>query len=508
MRVPGPLLNAALAGILLGVAFLPGPFPFLAWFAFVPLLDALQNALRGEVRMRALFTIGWTFGLAFFLLGMHWIGLLSDVAMTHPWLKYPAWLLAAGYLAIFPGLMCMLCGALVRHARASLAVAFPLALVVLEEVRGSGELGFPWFQPGYTQAGYVPLLQMVSLGGVMLLTLWVALLNVLLWRALAGRQRGVALAGAVLALLLPWVWGHRALAAAPRGKGVPVALIQANVAGEMKWSGLHQREILQTFLRLSEEATRAEPRPELIIWPETATGSWLARQPEQLVPLTAFVATNRVPVFAGYADYDPPASEKSRRYNAAGLFTAEGPGERYAKRHLVPFGERMPFQGVLPFLGGLEFGQAEWTPGKRAVLFPSAAGPFGCLVCFESIFPDLSRRDVRAGARWLVNVTNDEWFGNSAALRQHAVMAAVRAAENHVPVARCANTGLTVLYDASGRIVASLPVFAPGMLKVEVPPPGRPTPFTRFGDWPGMLCAAACAFLFARAAISPGPRVR
>lgn len=508
MRALGPLAPAALAGILLGVAFLPGPFAFLAWFAFVPLLDALQNAMRGGARARELFRIGWVFGLAFFGIGMHWIGLLSDVALTVPWLKYPAWAAAAAYLALFPGLMCALCGLLVRRARLTLAVAFPLALVVIEEVRGSGELGFPWFQPGYTQAGYVPLLQMASLGGITLLTLWLAVLNVLLWRALAGRQRGVALAGALLALLLPWFWGQRALAATPRGAGVPIALVQANVAGEMKWSGRHQREILESFLRLSEEAIARQPKPKLVIWPETATGSWLAKQPEQLVPLLGLVAGSGVPVFSGYADYDLAPGGTPRTYNSAGLFTASGPGERYAKRHLVPFGERMPFQSVLPFLGKLELGQAEWTPGRRPVLFPSEAGPFGCLVCFESIFPDLARRDVRAGARWMVNVTNDEWFGNSAALRQHAVMAAVRAAENHVPVARCANTGLTVVFDAAGRAVGSLPVFAPGVLSASLPPPGRATPFTRWGDWPGLLCGIACAVMLARAYIVPGPRSR
>src|SRR5207249_10036416 len=136
----------------------------------------------------------------------------------------------------------------------------------------------------------------------------------------------------------------------------------------------------------------------------------------------------------------------------------------YAKRHLVPFGERMPFQRWLPALGRIDLGQAEWQAGTRPVLFPSAAGPFSCLVCFEAIFPDLARDDVRHGARWLVNITNDEWFGNGAALYQHAAMAVFRAVENHVPLARCANTGLTLIADANGRVRAKLPVFTPAVL--------------------------------------------
>jgi apolipoprotein N-acyltransferase len=116
-------------------------------------------------------------------------------------------------------------------------------------------------------------------------------------------------------------------------------------------------------------------------------------------------------------------------------------------------------------------------------------------VCFEAIFPDLARDDVRRGARWLVNVTNDEWFGEGAALYQHAAMAVFRAVENHVPMARCANTGLTVLIDSNGRITGRLPVFRPGVLTGRLAAPGRPTLFTRLGDWPGLVALAAVVLL-------------
>ena len=136
------------------------------------------------------------------------------------------------------------------------------------------------------------------------------------------------------------------------------------------------------------------------------------------------------------------------------------------------------------------------------MLFPSAAGPFSCMVCFEAIFPDLSRDDVRLGARWIVNITNDEWFGNGAALYQHAAMSVFRAVENRVPLARCANTGLTLVADANGRVVATLPVFQPGVLVTELPRAGAagvPTPYTRFGDWPGLLSVVAVFGLALRA---------
>jgi apolipoprotein N-acyltransferase len=217
------------------------------------------------------------------------------------------------------------------------------------------------------------------------------------------------------------------------------------------------------------------------------------------------VARDSVPIFSGFADYGIGPDGRIRAYNAAGLFA---PGDAhvtaYAKRHLVPFGERMPFQWLIPALGKLELGQAEWTPGREAVLFPSAAGPFSTLICFEAIFPGLARSDVRKGARWLVNITNDEWFGNGAALQQHAAMAVFRAVEHHVPLARCANTGLTILVDSNGRVTQSVPVFAPAVLTGALSAPGPETLYTRVGDWPGWLCAAGLALLALRALAARG----
>lgn len=476
------------------MSFLPGAPGFLAWAAFVPLLVALERRLRSGAGLRSLFGLGWCFGLAFYLLGTYWIALLSDVAITVPWLKYPAWLLAGAYLALYAGLAAALAGGLARATGLSLAPTFPVAYLVVEELRASGELGFPWFQPGYTQHAYVPLIQMASLGSVSLVTLWLLVLNVLLWRAVTGTARARAALGALLALLLPWLWGTRVLEAAPRASGPAVALVQANVAGEIKWSGKHQREILDTFLRMTERAAADTARPSVILWPETATGSYLRHQIDQTLAVVETAARTRVPVFSGYADYAFGPDGQPRYYNAAGMFRPDGRTMPvYAKRHLVPFGERMPFQWLVPALGRLDLGQAEWAPGPGPVLFEGGTGRFSCLICFEAIFPDLAREDVRQGATWLVNVTNDEWFGNSAALYQHAAMSVFRAVENHVPLARCANTGLTLVTDGRGRIVGQAPVWTPHTLVARLAPPGPPTPYTSVGDWPGLGCGLAAA---------------
>ncbi|HYM80091.1 MAG TPA: apolipoprotein N-acyltransferase [Candidatus Limnocylindria bacterium] len=495
--------------MLLAASFPPAPLGFLAWFAFVPLLVVLQRRLDAGSSLRATFALGYAFGFMFYLIGTSWIARLSNVAITVPWLKYPAWIAAAAYLALFAGLATVLTAWLVRRSGLSLTVCFPVAYLLAEELRASGELGFPWFQPGYTQHAYPPLIQIASLGSVTLVTLWILVVNVLLWRAFGGgarvgaaaivkqrtstpRLRPLAMAGAALAVLLPWFWGSHALRAAPKHTGIPVALVQGNIPGAIKWAGTHQQAILDTFLRLTAQATDTSPKPGIVIWPETATGSYLRRQLDQTLAVVGLAARTGVPIFTGYADYRLDSLGRVLNQNAAGAFAPDGATEpSYAKRHLVPFGERMPFQRLMPALGRIELGQAEWTAGQGPVLFPSALGPFACLICFESIFPSLARADVHAGARWLVNITNDEWFGDSPALYQHAAMAVFRAVENHVPLARCANTGLTLLVDANGRIVERLPVFRTAVLIAPLPAPGIPTAYARLGDWPGVLALVA-----------------
>jgi apolipoprotein N-acyltransferase len=486
-----------MSGLLLGLAFLPAPLGFVAWFALVPLLAELHRRIEAGARARALFGLGYVYGLAFYLTGTHWIALLSNVAITVPWLKYPAWLLAGAYLALFAGMATAIAGVLVRRARAPLAVVFPLVTLAVEELRASGELGFPWFQPGYTQHAYVPVIQLAALGSVSLVTLWLLSVNVAAWRAWRVRRPAAALSLAVL-LVAPWVWGAWRVANAPRPAGPAVGLVQGCIPGEIKWAGGHEQEILKTFLDLSHRAAVDSLRPDIVIWPETATGSYLRKQMDQTLALMEFAARERVAVFAGLPDYQFGADGKPRYFNAGGLFRPDGVWPRiYAKRHLVPFGERMPFQWLTPALGRIDLGQAEWTPGRDPVLFPGGGGRFGCLVCFESIFPDLARDDVRRGATWLVNITNDEWFGLSAALYQHAAMAVFRAVENRVPLARCANTGLTLMIDPWGRVTARAPVWKPAVVVARLSAPGPSTPYARLGDWPGVVagvatCALAC----------------
>ena len=479
---------AAASGLVLGAAFLPRVPGVLAWVAFVPFLAGLESRVA-QGRSRGDFALGWVGGVAFFLLSTHWLALMDDVALEIGWLKYLGWVLGSLYLAIFWGLAAWGAGRLSRRTGIAARWTFVPVLLVVEELRGSGDLGFPWFQPGYTQHEVLPVLQLASLGGVTLVTTWLLLVNAATWQAWCTRTaRSFALA--VLLVGLPVGAGAFLLESRPEPAGPPVALVQGNIPGALKWTGNHTAEILRTFITMSDSVGRAD-RPALVVWPETATGSYVRRVPQESIAVGQLAARIGAPVYMGMAHYTWDPNGQPVVWNAGGGWLPDGSlTPTYAKRHLVPFGERVPFQQFIPALGKWDLGQAEWRPGPGPVLFDGPEGqPMSMLICFESIFPDLARQDVRAGSRLLVNITNDEWFGNGAALVQHAAMAPFRAVENRVPVARCANTGLTEMIDAYGVVTARVPVFEPQVLVAPLPAAGADSLWRRLGDWPGLLAA-------------------
>ncbi len=450
-------------------------------------------------------------GLVFFGIALHWILFLSKVAVTVGWIMYPAWAAAAAYLAFFPALA----AAGAAHLRArfglSMAIAWPWCWLAADWLRGLGEMGFPWLHLGYSQASILPVLQIAALTGVSGVGVWIAQVNGLLLAAFIGararRVRGalVALGTAIVLIAATFAFFAPRIPAVVRS-GPLVGLVQGNVEGRLKWSGRHEQAVLGKFLMLSRTAIERGAR--FVIWPETATGSYLRQNYEHRVRLQAFVDSTGVAILTGYPDYRFTGPTTYDSWNAAGVFWPRvGLGPQYEKMHLVPFGERMPFQAVLPFLGKADFGQAEWTPGNDATPLPTPLGPAGVLVCFESIFTDPSRAEVLRGARFLANITNDEWFGKTGALSQHAAMSVFRAVEHRVPVARCANTGLTFFVDPYGRILDAGPIFEDYVTVGALPAPETPaerTLFTRIGDVTGPAVGWSATLLIVLAFLRRG----
>lgn len=425
------------------------------------------------------------------MLLLRWIPRLPPENVTVPFLMYPAWILAAAYLALYPGLW----AAAVRGVSGGRAVPFLLAApglwVLTESLRGSGPIGFAWGSLGYSQWAWLPYIQIAAAGGIWLVSFLVFLPGLFVGMALAGRRgaRAGLFGLAVLAVLLPWAWGRGELkrwTTAPPPARQPVLLVQPNT-GNDKWEPAQRSAVISGLVDLTLDTAPATPESTLIVWPETATPTLLRHDPGFLATVMQVPAVMNRPLLTGYPDREIlwPEGKRSktevRYFNAAGLFRpGDGLVESSAKERLVPFAEYMP----IPGLNRVNFGQGNFTPAESLTVYRKGPVPFGVLICFESIFPGPSREMVARGARLLVNITNDQWFGRSAAPWQHVTMAVFRAVENRVGMARAANTGVSCLIEPTGEIRQATALFVRTTVtgQAALGAPGRSF-YNRHGDW-------------------------
>ncbi len=431
--------------------------------------------------------------------------------MTQPWLIFPG-LLALG---LYLGLYVALFGWIVRFLRRRLGwpvlALAPIAWAASEWAKSSGALGCPWGNLGYALAQQPAWIQGASLVGASGLSVWIVSVNALVAAAWIARRWWVRTALGVAAVLLLWYpvyWGTARLQSAQTRPLARVAIVQPNIASEVKWNPALSDSVFREIARLTRAAASRGPRPHVILWPETSLPFYVRVEPVKLRRFLDLVREVGVPVLAGYPDARLATDGSLVTHNAAGLIRPNGTfAGQYEKIHLVPFGERIPFQSVLPILGKIDLGQAEWTPGTRAVIFSGAGPLFGVLICFESIFPDLARRYALDGAQYLVNITNDEWFGKTAGPVQHAEMAILRSVETGLSTARCANTGVSMLIDPYGRVLRSTPLFEEALLAGNVAAGIGATLFLEWGDWVTALCLGLTVVLIGVAWFRPIQRL-
>lgn len=477
-RSRGHLLLAALAGGLMPLAYAPfGLWPL----ALLGLAGLLAVAMRGSARQAA--ACGYVFGLAWFGGGVHWIfiscyryGNMDAASAT----LVTAALVA--YLALFPALALYVARRLGSGDGAFLLAA-PGTLILSEWLRSWLLTGFPWLAPGYSQidsplGAFAPLLGVAGVG--LALTAAAALLAYLSIRPRRRWPAGlmvIALAAGGLALdRLDWTQ--------PAGPPVRVALVQGNVEQQMKWDPAYFEETLARYRRLSAGHFDAD----VVIWPENA----IPAVPSQ-VDAGYFTALREAAERGGAALLIgmPTEDADGRYYNA--LVQLTGPGGEYRKRHLVPFGEYVPLRRQIgPVLDLLAVPMSDFsTGGADQPLLRIGASQVAASVCYEILFP----QELRAGAAadWLINISNDAWFGDSIAPPQHLDIARMRARELGRPIARATNTGLTALIDHRGRVTARAAPFEPTVLRGELTPQRGLTPFARFGELPvTLLCLALC----------------
>ena len=487
---------ASLAGVLTVSPMLYEPLWPLAWVGLLPLFIAL----RGVSAARA-FVLGWWTETLMYGLGTYW---LVNTMVDFGHIPLPLSLLFFIIVATANGVRMGLFAWWVRHTQTDgspwwYRLLLPAgAFVALDFVFPRV---FPWHL-GFLQYPALPLIQIADLTGIHGVSFILVLCSVAgaafvsarQSPAGAGRYRMAAVAGGVLLLQVAYgLWRMPQVAEAmQQADSLRMALVQPNLGIAANRNGLKPKERLQLLSDLSA-ATLAQA-PDLVIWPESAYPYALTTQ-EQFLYLPQGI-TNDVPWLIGGMAY--AGQEEARRlFNSTWLVA---PGQqvigRYDKHVLLAFGEYVPMQRYLPFLGRISPAIGNFTPGEGPRLLALPGGvPIGPLICYEDIMPQPARLAVRQGARVLVNLTNDMWFGPTRAPYQHRNAAAFRAVENRRPLVRVTNTGVTSIIDAMGREQAALPVYQRGTLIGDVAALQMPTVYQRFGDWFAWLCCAAAVGL-------------
>jgi apolipoprotein N-acyltransferase len=470
----------------LALAFPRVDYHALAWLAVVPLFCI---ALLMPPRLALAW--GWLTGTVFFVVLLRWLDHTFRVYSAVPWpLTWLPIAALAAYCGLYFGLVSWAIAWLRGRVGSSVALlAAPMLWVTAEWLRGRLLGGFPWGLVGYSQYGMLPLIQIAELTGVYGVSFVVVAVNaavagtlVLSWRrAVIGLLAAFGLLGATLS------FGWFRLSEAASAGDVSIALMQPAIEQPLKWDPTYQARTLNIYLELTRRA--AGTRPDLIVWPETAAPTPLRTDTALQRTLADLSARAGAPILVGsidVADDEPP-----RSFNTAFLLTPGGIEGRYDKIKLVPFGEYVPLSSLIGFVRGWADFIADLEPGQRPVVFPGSPAPFGVVICYEGVFPELVRRFVRDGARFMVNMTNDGWFGRTSGPWQHLSMYSFRAVEHRIGFARAANTGVSAFVAPTGRVLRQLGLFERGVLRDALPLRTGQTLYTRLGDWFVAACAGA-----------------
>ena len=484
----------------LSAAFLVAPFHWgglwpTAFFAFIPVFRSIDNKSSSRVLKRF-----FVFGFLYWALLGYWLNYVNVVGF------FVLCAYLSVYFALF-GVMARASLVSVKLRHTFYAAAF---WVFLEYVRGTLIGGFPWALLAYSQWKNLWFIQgadILGAYGISFLVIWV---NVMLYQVLKHFLPTESVVKpplptrqlATLALVWVIVLGYGAFQVQSREafykKEQPkamlrVAVLQGNIPQDQKWNARIKTIIFEKYKRLT--LMSAMEHSDLVVWPETSFPGFLEDEPVMAAALRNTVRQSHTNVLVG-APSIGDLEKDLHFYNSAVLYGPNGEEvKRYHKAHLVPFGEYIPFEGLLGILRSwVEIGH--FTAGGEATVFSMLsqyapvriAAKFSVLICYEDIFPELVRERCKRGADFLVNITNDAWFGKTTAPYQHAQASVFRAVENRVPVVRAANTGLSCFISAEGRVISSVKstegeeIMVSGLKTQDITLRKGSSFYTRFGD--------------------------
>ncbi|MBF0381875.1 MAG: apolipoprotein N-acyltransferase [Magnetococcales bacterium] len=483
----GPAYLAVISGMVAvrGLPPIHEELTMMVAFCTLFLLLARTSTLRGA-------WLGFLFGCGHFTLSFSW--LLTSIH-TYGGFSLPvavlALLLFSMAMAIYPAIFGALLPRLAPRPE-MVPIAAPALWVITEWLRVHVFTGFAWNLAGYGWNSREAILQIADLGGIYLLSwlmLFPAAVLSLLWvRRRVTKKVFIGLGLIAMVLGLAHLYGTFRIDSDQFSNNstrwsapLRVAMVQGNVAQDQKWDPDFRGEGFFRYLDLSHSIS--EP-VDLVVWPETAVAFFLQASPRAMEQIGKLSQHLGAQILTG-----APMADKTNQFGKWEFFNSavildEGKNfkRRYNKHHLVPFGEYIPFREYVPNnISKLTAGTSDFTPGPSATPLPWNQGNIGLLICYEVIFPEEVRKLAKSGVRWLINITNDAWFGE-AAKPQHLAMARVRAIENHLPMVRVANTGISAAFDQFGRELGRIPPNKMGVLTVELPRAHSKSLFSKAGD--------------------------
>jgi apolipoprotein N-acyltransferase len=445
------------ASILAGVLSVLALAPFDLWPVMFLTMPVLFWRLERAAGLQAFLT-GWLFGFGYFLAGLYWVGhsFLVEADVFGWLLPFAVTLLPAG-LAIFYGLATLAASLAGRSHR---IVVLALAFAIAEFLRGHVFTGFPWNALGYTLTSNDYLLQSAALFGVYTL----GFIAVIIFTApAAGGWRLPSLAAALMAVM--FIFGHLRLAENPTRyhDDITLRIVQPNVAQAQKWLPANRRKVFEDLLAISRRAGLSDA--DYLIWPETAMPFALLSSPAALGMIADMLPAGTDLITGSIY------SDEHKLFNSVLVLDSKAQLlSRYDKVKLVPFGEYLPLQNLLEAAGFEQLTRTKggFAAGVGKVLETKNQTVALPLLCYEIIFPDMAITRSMAHD-WIINLTNDAWFGNSTGPYQHLRQARVRAVEQGVPVIRSANTGISAVIDPLGRVIRKLPLNTGGIIDVKLP---------------------------------------
>ncbi|HOD17892.1 MAG TPA: apolipoprotein N-acyltransferase [Candidatus Cloacimonadota bacterium] len=501
-----------LSAILNGLSRLPFHCGWMGFISVIPLLCYFE---RGKKKGKILLRDAFIYNAAGLTIWLHWIWGVTAWGFIGIIVFYTIYYYLA-FLAVQ-----LIWQKLPRFKY----IGFIVIMLSVQYLQNFTEFRFPWLDLGYSLTDYTVLLQAADIGGIAFLSLLLLVCNVLLYNILRGKYKNLIPLGLILILWVGYgLWCFKSVKLTKTDEHITI--MQPSIPQNEKWETEHFDELFKRYNELTAQA--AQDSTKLLIWPEAAMPTYLLRDHTRREMVQELCNIYHLDIFTGFPDVLPAPENypgEAYYYNAATLFKPfQKYDEPYYKIILVPVGERIPYLNYFPFLWKLQFGQANWEYGPACRYFNSGNLTFSSLICFEIAFPELIHKmafrnegENKGGPPdkidFLVNITNDAWFGRSVGPWMHGMMTKFRAVENRIQIYRCANTGISMAVDPMGRVLTQTKLFEIKNIKAPLYRADKVPLYYYLYRWPRLIILLAlvlivCALLNDKILFPSGKRLK